>query len=403
MSAAFGFLCGEFRRLPKRFLRLLPLFLLLCAASLASLYAVASGAAQKETALRLALVNGDDSFLSRTAVASIAGNEAVSALFAVENCDEEMALAGLQSGRYAAAMLFSADFISGILDGDGNAVRIILSDAFRRNGALVSHTAATGEILMRTAEAAVNAAWQPLSDTLPAADAARAFERLELRCAVEFLTLPTAAFADETLSYSQNGLSLPAHYAACFAVLLLFLTEAVFAGDIREGCTYALFCRVRGLGVTNGAFLLGKCAVPFFCRFLLLCGLAFAAARAGLLTASTSAMFSALAGLLLLNLFLCALSVAALGTPLGAALPCAMGGICLFLCGGLLPLHLLPRTVAVLGAYTPFGAAYDLLAPLLGGDPTPRAAAVAVLYAAAAVLLAVRRLDRLVREGGLTV
>ncbi len=321
MSAALGLLCGELCRLPKRLCRLLPLLLLLCAASLAALYAVSTGAAQKEGALRLALVNGDDSFLGRTAVAAIAGNEAVSALFTVENCDEETALAGLQSGRYAAAMLFADDFFYGILDGDGNAVRIVLPDALQRNGALVAHAAATGETLMRTAESAVNAAWQPLIDTLPAADAARAIEKLELTCAVEFLTLPTAAFAEETLPYSAAGLSLYAHYAVCFTVLLFFLCEALFAADIRESCSYAVFCRLRGLGVTNGAFLLCKCAVPFFCRALLLCGIGAVAARAGLPHLSAGAVCAALAALLLLTLFLTALSAAASQAPLGAALP----------------------------------------------------------------------------------
>lgn len=403
MSAALGLLCGELCRLPKRLCRLLPLLLLLCAASLAALYAVSTGAAQKEGALRLALVNGDDSFLGRTAVAAIAGNEAVSALFTVENCDEETALAGLQSGRYAAAMLFADDFFYGILDGDGNAVRIVLSDALQRNGALVAHAAATGEALMRTAESAVNAAWQPLIDTLPAADAARAMEKLELTCAVEFLTLPTAAFAEETLPYSAAGLSLYAHYAVCFTVLLFFLCEALFAADIRESCSYAVFCRLRGLGVTNGIFLLCKCAVPFFCRALLLCGIGAVAARAGLLTLSAGAACTALAALLLLTLFLTALSAAAAQAPLGAALPCALGGVCLFLCGGLLPLHLLPPRVAALGAYTPFGAACDLLAPLFGGVASLRAAAVLALYAAAAAAFASRRLCRLVYSGGLTV
>ena len=66
-------------------------------------------------------------------------------------------------------------------------------------------------------------------------------------------------------------------------------------------------------------------------------------------------------------------------------------------------LHLLPLRVATIGAYTPFGAACGLFAPLLGGSLSPQASATAVLYAAAAVLLAVRRLDRLVRNGGLTV
>ena len=112
---------------------------------------------------------------------------------------------------------------------------------------------------------------------------------------------------------------------------------------------------------------------------------------------------AALAALLLLTLFLTALSAAASQAPLGAALPCALGGVCLFLCGGLLPLHLLPPRVAALGAYTPLGAACDLLAPLFGGAASLRAAAVLALYAAAAAVFASRRLCRLVYSGGLTV
>ena len=65
MSAALGFLRGELCRLPRRLCRLLPLLLLLAAASLAALAAVSAGAGQKESALRLALVDKDDSFHSR--------------------------------------------------------------------------------------------------------------------------------------------------------------------------------------------------------------------------------------------------------------------------------------------------------------------------------------------------
>ena len=57
MSAALGFLRGELCRLPKRLCRLLPLLLLLAAASLAALAAVSAGAWQKESVLRLALVD----------------------------------------------------------------------------------------------------------------------------------------------------------------------------------------------------------------------------------------------------------------------------------------------------------------------------------------------------------
>ena len=403
MNAAIGFLCGELRRLPKRLLRLLPLLLMLAAGAGAAFRTVSAEAARQDSPLRLALSVDDDSFLGKTAVAAISGNPEIAALFAVDSCTETEALDGLKSGKYAAAMLFADDFLSGILGGDTGAVRIVLSDALLPSGAIVSHAADTGEMLMRVAESAVNAAWVPLADSMPQEDAARAFERLELACAAELLTLPTAAFSGETLPYSENGLSLAAHYGVCFTVLILFLSETVFAADVRKTCTYAVFCRVRSLGVGKTAFLCGKCAVPLLFRALLLSGLVFGAYRAGICTPTVGAALSALVGLLLLNLFLCALTVTAAETPLGAALPCALGGICLFLCGGLLPLHLLPRDVAALGAYTPFGAACELFAPLLGGTVSLRAYAVAAAFAGLAVVLAVRRLDRLVQNGGLTV
>ena len=98
MSAAFGFLCGELCRLPRRLCRLLPPLLLLAAASLAALAAVSAGAGQKESALRLALVDKDDSFLSRTAVAAITGNEEIAEVFSVENCFEVTAIAFVEFG-----------------------------------------------------------------------------------------------------------------------------------------------------------------------------------------------------------------------------------------------------------------------------------------------------------------
>ncbi len=389
--------------LPRRLARFLPLLALLVLCALAALGAVTSGAQDKRAPLRLAVADKEDSFLSRTAVAAIANNSEIAALFTVESCDEQAAIDGIKNGDFSAAMIFEKDFITGILDGDETAVRIILSDALRRNGEIVRHTAKTGEILMKTAEYAVNVAWEPLRDAMPYNEAARAMNRLELACALEFLALPLAAFSAETLPYSANRLALIPHYVLCFAVLLLYLAETVFAKDVRQACAYGLLCRVRGLGVGSGAFLLGKTVFPFLLRLLLLLVLCLVGRRTVDVTPTAAAIGCALLAVLFSSIFLTALSVVFLGSPLGAAVPAAIGTVGLFLCGGLLPLHLLPRRVAVLGALTPFGAAADLLAPLFGGICAPRAYLLAAAYTAVAVLLAFRRLRAVCQNGGLTV
>lgn len=406
MKRLYGLLAcvrGEALLLSRRLVRVLLPLLLLALCVLLALGTVTRGAKAKDAPLRLALTDKENSFLSRAAVGMIAANDEIAALFTVENCDEESALGGMKSGRYAATILFEEDFISKIIAGDETAVRILLSDALRRSGNIVQNAAETGEILMKTAEYAVNVAWEPLRDALPYDEAARAMAKLELSCGLEFLSLPTDAFSSEVLPYSENGTALAPHYFLCFAVFLLFLAETIFAGGVRQSCTYALLCRLRSLGVGDGGLLLGKSVFPLLLRALLLLGLCLAGQNAVGVTANAGAVGCALLALLFVSLFSTALSVLFSDSPLGAAIPGALAAVGLFLCGGLLPLHLLPQSVARLGALTPFGAAADLLAPFFGGVCAPRAYLLAALYAALAVCLALKHLRKIRRNGGLTV
>lgn len=406
MKRLYGLLAcvrGEALLLSRRLVRVLLPLLLLAFCVLLALGTVTRGAEAKDAPLRLALADKENSFLSRTAVGMIAANDEIAALFTVENCDEESALDGMKSGRYAAAILFEEDFISKIIAGDETAVRIILSDALRQNGSIVQNAAETGEILMKTAEYAVNVAWKPLRDALPYDEAARAMAKLELSCGLEFLSLPTDAFSSETLPYSENGTALVPHYFLCFAVFLLFLAETIFASGVRQSCSYAFLCRLRALGIGDGGLLLGKSVFPLLLRALLLLGLCLAGQNAVGVTANAGAVGCALLALLFVSLFSTALSILFSDSPLGAAIPGALAAVGLFLCGGLLPLHLLPQSVVRLGALTPFGAAADLLAPFFGGVCAPRAYLLAALYAALAVCLALKHLRKIRRNGGLTV
>lgn len=394
---------GEALLFSRRLVRVLLPLLLLTLCALLALGTVTRGAEAKDAPLRLALADKENSFLSRTAVGMIAANREIASLFTVESCDEAHALDGMKSGRYAAAILFEKDFISKILAGDETAVRILLSDALRQSGSIVQNAAETGELLMKTAEYAVNVAWEPLRDAMPYDEASRAFSRLELSCGLEFLSLPIDAFSSETLPYSERGTALVPHYFLCFTVFLLFLTETAFWDGARQSCACTLLCRLRSLGVGDGELLLGKSVFPLFLRALLLLGLCLACKNAVGVTTTAGAVGCALLALLFVSLFSTALSILFSDSPLGAAIPGTLAAAGLFLCGGLLPLHLLPQSAARLGALTPFGAAADLLAPLFGGVCAPRAYLLALLYSALTVCLALKRLRKIRRNGGLTV
>ena len=74
----------------------------------------------------------------------------------------------------------------------------------------------------------------------------------------------------------------------------------------------------------------------------------------------------------------------------------AMG---LFLCGGLVPRSMLPRTVAEIGRFTPSGAVLSCLKPLFGGRADWPSLLTGTAFAALLYVLAVRHLRSLPRKG----
>ena len=64
----------------------------------------------------------------------------------------------------------------------------------------------------------------------------------------------------------------------------------------------------------------------------------------------------------------------------------------MLLCGGLIPLHLLPDSIRQIGRLTPFGAAQAILSPLFGAPVDWLGAGIALLYTVLSLLLIHRKL-----------
>lgn len=400
MRKIFALLRKDLRVYGRHFASMLALCALLLCGCAAALGAVLGSVSEEPEKTKLALVDKDDTALSRTAIGAIAGSEDITAMFTVEKCDAEAATAGIASGVYDAAILFEENYLSRILKGESTAVTVLLSDKLLPAANTVRHFAVTGETLIKVAEYGVMSAWQPLYDEMPYDAARDALEKLELRYAMQLLSLPESAFSVEVLPYSESGVGLAAHYVCCFTVFLLILCEILFFPYTVRDLTPPMLRRIRSYGISDGMLLAEKAILPFCTRLLLLAAVLCLSARFTELTFTPTALFSALLGLVLLSLLLSALSALLSQSSLGISLLFALAVAGLFMGGGLLPSSMLPYALTEIGGFTPSGAAAKLLAPLYGGSFDLAALGVSALLSALACCAALRQMRRICQKGG---
>ena len=140
----------------------------------------------------------------------------------------------------------------------------------------------------------------------------------------------------------------------------------------------AMLLRLRSIGVSEAAFLVGKLVLPFlFFLAVLLVALLILGRRLEVVW-NVRSILSAVLGAAVVSV-----SAAAVMIGLRRGAPILLFGtlLGLFMCGGLVPRQMLGRWILLVGDLTPLGAVRAVLAPLLGGE-LPLAALIAVLTVA---------------------
>lgn len=390
-------LCKDLQLYGKKIpVTLLTAALLLCGTALMLGALLADALAGREP-MRLALVDNDRSALSDAAINAVANSEDVATLFTVEYCKEDAALRGMQDGTYAAALLFSKDFFSRILDGE-DAVTVCLSDRYADAALTVSHFAKTGETLIRAAEYGVMSAWPSLRGTYPYTEANAALSRLELRYATRLLSLPETAFTSSVLPVTEGGVGLAESYLLAFFVFFLLLTEVLFYPFTVRDLAPPMLRRIRSYGVQPSLLLAEKAILPFLLRALLFGILFSVTVRRVPLTVQSLCL--SLCALLLCSVLCTAVTVLLSQSRIGLSLWFAIALLGLLLCGGLVPRAMLPYAMLRIGEWLPPGLLMRLLTPLLGGSVSVPALIALLIWAFAALALACRYAGRLCRKGG---
>lgn len=355
--------------------------------------AVMSAADTSDKLITVAVVDNEDSVLSRILINTIMNTDYLSRLLNAEKADETTAMRMLANKEAAAVFILPDGFLDDIYAGRESYGKVYLSSALAAQADIVHSAINFGEKLLISGQNGVFAAANVLRENRITGDSYSTYmTHVNTRILAEALAANDRYFTVETVDCGTHMTS-EGHYMLCWTVFFLIMISLFFVPLFLTDRTHALLARLTSLGVTDVQFMTAKLFLMFAARLIIILSLV----PFGIVQASTSAQ---IIGILLCSAFLtliCACLSMCIRDPISAMLITAVSGI--FLSGGLIPPRLLPSIFAHLASFTPYGAAKSLLAPVFNVSPDLTGTICALLYSALAMLLISRNL-RAVRIGG---
>lgn len=370
----------------------------LAAVCAAAAFAVAQGAEKVYTPVKAAVVDGENSVLSRMLISAVAEQDYIKNLLEVETCEAEDAYRGLSDGTYAAVIELPEDFLGDIFSGREKQGRITLSSAAAASSETVRSIAAFGELLLASGQYAAFSSSAVIDRHVPdEVIADRLLDAVNRALMAEAMTAQNKYFSVTVAAYADTGISLTAHYLVTWLAALTMLCAVMFDRLFTADCSRSMLLRLRASGISGSAFLLWKLILVFLFLFSVLLLGSMGVQNWVSLSWSAEAILFIAAGALV-----CASTVGAVLMANRNGAPVWLAGtvIQVFLCGGLVPRQMLPRPILIVGDLLPLGIVRSLLSPLFGGSVSLLALGGAAVWGSLSITAMLLQLSRLRAKGG---
>lgn len=360
--------------------------------------AVAQGSEKVYTPAKAAVVDGENTDLSRMLIHGIAEVEYIKRLLVFESRSAEDAMAGLESGEYAAVIELPEDFLDDIFFGNEQRGRIILSSAAASNSDVIRGIASFGELLMASGQCAAFGS-QAVIDRYVSdwETAGKLLDRVNMSLLSAVLSANGGYFTLTVTDYAGSGVSVTAHYAMSWLAALITLSAVMFERLYISDRNRSMLLRLRGAGVSDARFLVWKIVLPFLFLLLILLAVLGALVGAADVQWSTAALAAVVAAAAVPAVVAAALLIRLERGALALMVSTVLG---LFLCGGIVPRQMLPSALLAVGDVTPLGISRGLLAPSFGGELSGVVVGGAVFWLLAGLSVPVLHLRRLRLKGG---
>ena len=161
----------------------------------------------------------------------------------------------------------------------------------------------------------------------------------------------------------------------------------MFSTDCNQGMLNRLFA----YGVRTLGFMKYKLLLMAITRIVVFSVIAAVLYKLGMVYLDVGAMISAAIGIAYITVIGAALTMCFGDGITSNVLSVILG---MFLCGGIVPLPMLPDAIAEIGRFTPFGTAKALVEPLFGTHPDVAAMVAAVVYTVLAAWLISNKISK---------
>lgn len=363
----------------------LGLLAVLISVSVLAASAVIHAAKSAYTPASVAVVDDDDSALSRIIISAVGEMDAVAGLLEVETMDYSSAMDALDSGDCAAAIVLPDGFVDDFMSGRETVGTIYISPSAGAQADIIEAVTGFGERLLLAGQNAVLAGDRLMISHRLGTDARASYlKKADLILVGGALNASERYFTVETLDYSGTGMTLTAHFSLCFMLMLLFMLSLFFIPLTSRDATRPMLSRLRACGIGNVRFMAWKLALLLLLRTVLLTAFVLLFGSSVGIVKNIASAASLLVTCAYVTLIGTALTMC-VGDPITGNAISALGGM--LLCGGIVPRALLPTAVTFIGGLTPYGAARSLAAPMFGTVPSVAELIFAVIYAFLAAVL----------------
>ena len=357
--------------------------LLIVACALAGISAY-KGSDRSSAPVKVALVDKEDSVLSRISITMVTGQDYVSSLMNLEVVDEPSAMKGLSSGKFSAAVILPDNYMECIMQGKNCAGKIYISDAVKSEGEVIRAIADFGERLLTAGQYGVFAGEQIAYNS--GAETYNSFIENSNTGLINFvIDAYNSVFTFEVLNYSDTGVSLEYYYAACWLTLLFFVCGLFFPDLYTADCRGSIYARLRTARIGSMDFLAGKLLYPALFRLLISMPL--------LIITGVKALPYLIIAAVSVSIITGCISVAMSRRGGWTVMILGLSSAFLFMAGGMIPRTMLPEILPKISSFTPFGAIQSMFICALGGNFEIKSAILICIYVIAALWICLHFLD----------
>jgi len=350
------------------------------------------GTGQKQIP-EIAVVDKENSMLSRMLIGFVENSEFAAPLFQVTKAKEKEAMRRFAEGTCSAVIVLPEGFLEDISYGREAGGQIYLSDAVSSYANVVASAARFGEKMLAAGQYGVFSGERLLRDY------GRTSEEHE-----QYLMAVNSKLLNEVLEsnanyyeivltdYDNTSLDIVSYYLTAWFAFVLMLSGLFFYKLYKTDLNASVYARLAAYRVTAGQFSAGKIIFPFAFQIILSAGVLLLAGGKLKITLMPGTVCALLLALLLTSVLSFAFAVCMKNE---VVLTAAVAFVGLLLCGGVIPRPNLPVFCKVMGDVSPLGVVRALAASCFGGSMDVSTVLLAMGYLLLFAWMTSRGLNRL--------